>query len=296
MTWLSFLSMRRLRRFPLTTILVSLAALTTIFIFLFGDNVIFRSINDNLSWPSKSTNGRRVDETKTQTHSAYSFDKHPFIHPRIVGDLVGYMSDAGDQVVAINLLDSQDSNRYYGEIHLAAPANTTFLPYPWVYSAKHELAFNEEPAYYFGIAFDAYRYIGTTSNGLYVIHKRQSGGGAGVFNRLLFVAIEMDYSYDYPLSKEAPPSREGIATPALQPRENVKLVGRILLGDRWYGTIEVIGDEIVVRGRDLYERCKVGGTSVMEIIEMKRFMDTECKKGKPKEPPEARVFRAPDRT
>ncbi len=49
----------------------------------------------------------------------YSFAKAPFIPPRIVGDLNTWLSDGGDQVVAVNLTDSVDSNRYYGAIEIS---------------------------------------------------------------------------------------------------------------------------------------------------------------------------------
>ena len=46
-------------------------------------------------------------------------------------------------------------------------------------------------------------------------------------------------------------------------RELIRILGTISLGDRWIGTVEVAGDEVVVRGRDLNERCEIGGTSVL---------------------------------
>ena len=71
------------------------------------------------------------------------------------------------------------------------------------------------------------------------------------------------------------------------------MIGKISLGDRWLGTVEVVGDDVVVRGRDLHERCKFGGVSTMEAIEMDYFMDMDCKENWPDDPPPARVYKAP---
>jgi uncharacterized protein len=46
---------------------------------------------------------------------SYSFDKPPYINPRIVEALSTWISDHGDQIVEINLTDSQRSNRFFGK-------------------------------------------------------------------------------------------------------------------------------------------------------------------------------------
>src|SRR5436309_7916640 len=50
-----------------------------------------------------------------------SFCQPPFVHPLVIKELMTWLSDDGDQVVAINLLEANDSNRYYGAIETEKP-------------------------------------------------------------------------------------------------------------------------------------------------------------------------------
>ena len=79
----------------------------------------------------------------------------------------------------------------------------------------------------------------------------------------------------------------------IRARELLRFIGRIPLGDRWLGTVEVNGNDVVVRGRDLYERCEVGGVTTMEVVEMAEFEGKDCRSGPPDDPPHARVYEAP---
>ncbi|MEO5329361.1 MAG: hypothetical protein H7829_14110 [Magnetococcus sp. THC-1_WYH] len=45
-------------------------------------------------------------------HNRFSFINDEFINPLIIRDLYGWISDIGDQVVAINIAASNKSNRY----------------------------------------------------------------------------------------------------------------------------------------------------------------------------------------
>lgn len=273
---------------------------------LFGDDVISR-----FGQAGVASDGQQNDFISSQPvnrdsrlHATYSFRKAPFVHPKIVGDLVGSLADAGDQVVAINLLDSQNSNRYFGDIHVTPQTDPLVPSWPWVYIVEGDPWGDEELTLLWRRALGdfwgqvhgqevyRYRYIGTTHAGLDVLHQQYSGGGSGVFNWLVFVRIEADSGADYPLLSDID-SRRGAVGPELRHRELVRMVGRIPLGDRWQGTVEVVGNDVVVRGRDLTERCEVGGVSTMESVEMEYFMDIDCKEGEPDDPPPARVYKAP---
>ena len=265
----------------------------SLLIFLFGNDVVGR--RDGGEMRDGARNGAAQTESserKPRLYATYSFKKAPFVHPKIINELVGNLSDLGDQVVAINLLDSQDSNRYFGETSVTPQLDPMEPSWPWVYSVDGEESAHKEPGELWGRPLYAYQWLGSTQSGLDVLHVRYSGGGSGIFNWVVFTRIEVDQRLDYPLARNVD-SRMEAARPEFRVRELLRFVGRIPLGDRWLGTIEVDGNDVVVRGRDLYERCESGGVNTMEAVEMAHFMNIDCRDGPPDEPPQARVYEAP---
>ena len=123
-------------------------------------------------------------------------------------------------MVAINLLDSQDSNRYFGEIFVTPQTDPLVPSWPWVYSLDGEPN-SEQLGDFGGQEVYAYRYLGSTQGGLDVLHARYSGGGSGVFNRLVFVKIEADYGVEYPLLRDTDSSPNS-AGPEFRPRELIR--------------------------------------------------------------------------
>ena len=67
----------------------------------------------------------------------------------IIKDLSGWISDLGDQVVTINLSESQDSNKYFGEVQVRNKPGKD----PYVYVQAEKASFG-------------YRYIGKTPSGI----------------------------------------------------------------------------------------------------------------------------------
>ena len=90
---------------PVATLVVA------VLVFLFGTDVIGRHGGIGmLGEPDgDSVTTESTDQRGPRLHATYSFKMAPFVHPKIINDLVGSLSDSGDQVVAINLLDSQDT-------------------------------------------------------------------------------------------------------------------------------------------------------------------------------------------
>ena len=151
--------------------LSGLTVLLTLLGLMFGTDIVGR-------FSQPETHGER------RVHATYSLKQAPFVHPKIVGDLIGMLSDVGYQVVVINLLDSQDSNRYFGEFFVTPQTDPLVPSWPWVSSLDRELNEDEERDISKREVYE-YRYLGSTLSGLDVLHAKYSGGGSGVFNRAL---------------------------------------------------------------------------------------------------------------
>ncbi len=223
-----------------------------------------------------------------QYNPKYSFVHPPFVHPLIVRDLIGWISDTGFQIDSINLLDAQNSNRYHGEIDTTD--TDKIAGSPWVYSFDGV----DNGKYGFGrTPFIAYKYLGTTESGLDVIHAKDSGGGSAIFHWILFLSVKADYGFEYSSLKR---NQKGkfMAKPEIKKRELVRVIGRLSLGDRWEGSINVVGNDIVVRGRTLEERCLEGGMiHPKDSAELLFFMKLKCRRDIAVKSPAAIVYGTP---
>ena len=246
-------------------ILLSASALVTltipVLVFLFGTDVTSRFGKNE---PSDGTEVAPVPERGEP--SPPSFTSAPFVHPRAVTRL-GW-DGVGRRVVAIELTDSDRTGRD-GELKLRADSlqpSTT-----WVEHTRPEFRTS---------TLHGYRAIGTTVDGLIVLHVREAEGGSGVSHRLVFARVDVETRASYPRLGEAQGYEVGKRA-VVRESVLVSFVADIPLGDRWFGTVEVIGNEVLVRGRDHSDRCEPGGVFISEADAMER-----C-------PPPLRVFDAP---
>jgi hypothetical protein len=170
--------------------------------------------------------------------STLSFCQPPFVHPLVIKDLLAWMSDSGDQVVAINLTDANDSNRYYGEIKTRGSGKLA-PKHPLVVSTVEESEGTEKSRETVG-----YEYVGLTSSGLHVLRTWEEGDGTLVPTRLLFLSVEEDQGLaDMEIGK-------GDGTLRLaRKRLLLRKIGELALGDRWAGALRIDGNKILV-GRD----------------------------------------------
>jgi hypothetical protein len=56
-----------------------------------------------------------------------SFSKAPYVHPLIIKDFVGWLSDKGPIIQSVDLLNAQNSNRYSGDIETMQDGETLWV-------------------------------------------------------------------------------------------------------------------------------------------------------------------------
>jgi hypothetical protein len=140
----------------------------------------------------------------------YSFVREEFIHPRIVEELLGFISDRHETVVSVDLSSANRSNRFFGPINIIQDRDGQ-----WVHCDQ------ESDAYF------RYKHLGTSNSGIHVLWSVQGGGGTGHFNDLQFLTLQRDTG----LARD-----EG----NISKRERVllKTLGSIPIGDRYSGVLE----------------------------------------------------------
>ena len=169
------------------------------------------------------------------------------VHPKIIEDMITWISDSGDQTVAINLEDSQGSNKYNFYEGLSASIENKNL---WV-KIEHE------------DGFFSYDFHGVSDNGIMVLGTAENGGGSGVFQYLMLFRIKevavlelqhdtleediswspsTDYGYEILKSKNSRISKSD------KKRIYLEKVYKFLLGDRNYHSVSIDNNFLVLDG------------------------------------------------
>ena len=122
----------------------------------------------------------------------YSFIEEPYINPMILYDLNGWISDLGDQITSINILKSNRSNRYHGDIK-KLNKDEKLSKYPIVSIEDKEspvLDFETNASY-------GYQYIACSFSGLHIVHFWNDTSGTLTFHNILLLTLSDDVSIDY---------------------------------------------------------------------------------------------------
>ncbi len=162
----------------------------------------------------------------------YSFTREPFVHPAIIADIHSRSSDTGDQVVAIDLVWSQRSNRYHGDLRVSQRETG----HPSISVMRTDAAGNT-------VGFNGYQYVGMSDSGVHVFLVWLNYGGSGNWYNLLFATVERDQQGMVFGGWKNPVIRSG------DERLLIKKIGQIYLGDRWNGELRITGNELLV-GKD----------------------------------------------
>ena len=163
--------------------------------------------------------------SKTTERRSASFNGEPWVHPKMIWELKPWMSDPGEQMLALNVSNSVGSNRYFEDIEMRTLEGGRELLF---YKAK-----NGEHLQF------GYIYHGMSDSGIHVLEVVESSHGSGTFISLFLCQLNWEPSF-------------GIKNGLLQvvgERQVLKLVKEITLGDRWMGRIELEGDLLKV-GKD----------------------------------------------
>ena len=172
-------------------------------------------------------------------HSRYSFAREEFVHPLIVCELLGCLSDTTETINGVDIASSNRSNRFYGDFTVDDSDGRSWVK--WVGSEREIFS---------------YAHIATSSSGVEMVECYDCGGGSGVFGSVGLFCLEHD--------RASGEDRDG----KLSTLERVilKSLGSIGLGDRYKGKITYEDGFLVIgpdknrfnRGVDAARKIPVG--------------------------------------
>ena len=146
----------------------------------------------------------------------YSFSKPEYIHPEIVEELDGWISDGLPVYAAVDLEGAMRSNRFF----LPPEERGTPGADGWIrVEKKSEFSCDNNPYY-------RYKFIGVTPSGTHIIQTAWSGGGTGIFCRVLFMRFQTDEVLTSSLNKTT-----------TRTRVLLRCIGDRPLGDRYCGDV-----------------------------------------------------------
>ncbi len=167
------------------------------------ERIAVRNVTYILGGPSN-------DAERSLEGRSYSFAQPEFIHPLIVRELLGWLSDPRETILAVDLCVANRSKCFFGEFSIGTGDGRRWVK--WTGGAREEFI---------------YAHIGTSPSGVEMVECYERTGGTGVFGTVGLFALECDRALGQ--------DRDGrICT---HTRVVLKTLGSIALGDRYYGTI-----------------------------------------------------------
>lgn len=154
-------------------------------------------------------------------HLRYSFVREEYIHPRILQELRGWISDRNSTIVGIDLAAANRSNRFHGPVAVVDMGDEQ-----WIRWTGDDEAFE-------------YRYVASSPSGIHMVECRDWGGGSGVFGSVLLLGLTQERCLD----------ADSPGTPVSRNQVVIKMLGQIPLGDRYSGKIDY-EDGLLVIGAD----------------------------------------------
>ena len=166
-----------------------------------------------VAWPLAARGAPQTDASAAalvaEVRRAFTLHGKP-IPPEIFRDMGdGDVADSGSIWVTVDVEAATGSNLYADEIKLRDG---------WIVQTKSNTSIN-------GTEETAYKFIGTTDNGLLVVVASYNGGGSGTYYTLHILDIAAAGAFDL----------EG----KLYRRINLTAIRSVALGDRWAGDVSI---------------------------------------------------------
>lgn len=152
----------------------------------------------------------------------YSFLREEFVHPLIVRELLGWLSDPAATIVSVDLATANRSNRFWGDFSLRRG------------DGRVQVEWRNDQREFF-----TYANIATSPSGVHMVECHDCTGGSGVFGSVCLLALEQDRSL----------YEQGGRSLFTRERVLLKTLGSITLGDRYAGEI-TYRDGLLVIGPD----------------------------------------------
>lgn len=137
----------------------------------------------------------------------FSFIRHELVHPLIVKELLGWISDSSSTVTSIDVKSANKSNRFFGDIEIKEIDGRM-----WVNWTREKRTFS-------------YSHVSRTPSGIDILECHDRGEGSGVFGSVGLFSWMADYAYDENFDA------------SFRLRRNLTIVGSVALGDRYSGSI-----------------------------------------------------------
>ena len=156
----------------------------------------------NDSYSPDADAGGTLDATR------FSFHGEEYVHPLIVRELLGWISDSSAAVVGVDLEAANRSNRFHGDFAVADEPDG--MAVQW---GDRESRFG-------------YRHVATTPSGVEIVECHDWFGGSGVFGTIALFSLEHDRALES--DGDLLSSRD---------RFVLKTLGQFPLGDRYRGDV-----------------------------------------------------------
>ena len=147
----------------------------------------------------------------------FSFCDEEYIHPLIVKELLGWLSDSGATVIGIDLETANQSNQFFGGFETKSEG--ALISVEW---RDAQSGFT-------------YRHVATTPSGVEIVECSDWGGGSGIFRTIALFCLERDRALE----------ADGKAL-STRGRQVLKTLGQFPLGDRYDGDIWYINGVLEV--------------------------------------------------